>query len=67
MYIYYHKFIISIYSSMFILQGVLLHPDGEVRPAGAERRDQEPGRPEGCSRLRALQGAQPPLQPKQPH
>ena len=50
-----------------LFQGVLLHPDGEVRPAGAERRDQEPGRPEGCSRLRALQGAQPPLQPKQPH
>ena len=50
-----------------LFQGVLLHPDGEVRPAGAERRDQEPGRLEGCSRLRALQGAQPPLQPKQPH
>lgn len=52
---------------IFSFQGVLLHSDGEVRAAG-DQRGFEGGRrsPRGW-RLRALQGAQPPLQQKQPH
>ncbi len=49
-----------------LLQGVLLHPDGEVRAPGHGRGYQEPGRHQRVDRLRALQGPQPPLQPQQP-
>ena len=59
--------IIFLYLILLPLQGVLLHPDGEVRKAGAERGHQEPGRLEDRPRLRALQGPQPSLQQKQPH
>ena len=49
-----------------LLQRVLLHPNGEARPASAERRREEPRRARGCARLRAGEGAQPALQPQQP-
>lgn len=48
-----------------ILQGVLLHPDGEVRPPGGQRGRSARWR-SACERgLRNLPRAQPPLQPKQ--
>ena len=49
------------------LQGVLLHPDGKVRQAGAQRGDQER---RGLARLRgewAVPSPQPSLQQKQSH
>lgn len=44
------------------LQGVLLHPDGEVRPAEHQRGRDRLGGAGGGPRLGALQGAQHALQ-----
>ena len=49
------------------LQGVLLHPDGEVRETGPERGHHQPGRYPHRRRLGGLQGPQPALQQEQPH
>lgn len=49
------------------LQGVLLHSDGEVRAPGGRRGHQGARGPQGPGRQRDLQGAEPALQPQQPH
>ena len=48
-------------------QGVLLHPDGEVRAASVERGRQERHRAPRVRGLRTVPGPQRPLQQKQPH
>lgn len=44
-----------------LFQGVLLHPDGEVRKTGRQRRRQERRRPARERRLRDIPGPQPAL------
>ena len=48
------------------MQGVLLHPDGEVLTTGSRRGGEKPRRFDCDNRFRDLQSSQPSLQQKQP-
>ena len=54
-------------SSFSCFQGVLLHPDGEVRAAVPERGHEAARGHPGQLRLRDVQSHQPPLQQEQSH
>ena len=49
------------------VQGVLLHPNGEVRASGSERGGEERGGAARDGGVRAVPSAEPPLQQEQPH
>jgi len=52
---------ISTLTPSMLFQGVLLHPDGEVRKTGRQRRHQERRRPARWRGLRDIPGPQPSL------